>query len=324
MSVPVQIHTLAVIGVGLIGGSFAAACRRAGIAKHVMGAGRRPETLAHAVELGLIDEAVTLEQAATQSDLIFIAAPVGAFGSIFASLAPHLAADTLITDGGSAKQNVIAAARVGLKDRIGQFIPAHPMAGSHEKGPQSANVALYVGKRVILTPLPENKAADVAKVEAIWQACGANVMTVTPVQHDEMVAAVSHLPHWIAALYMQHVVSSADSVLKLKTAGTGFKDFTRVAQGSSEMWTDIFMANREAMLKELKALRKGLDRAEQALEARDEAWLRDMLEDAAQARANWPVQQTADSSATHIADSSSGQNTHASKLQQTDSLGQQK
>lgn len=285
------IKTLAVIGVGLIGGSFAAACRKAGIVAHIIGAGRRPETLAQAQALGLIDEATTLEDAAARADLIFIAAPVGAFEAIFTALAGKLNPDALITDGGSTKQNVVAAARIGLKDRIGQFVPAHPMAGSHEKGPQAADATLYMGKRVILTPLPENKSDDVARIQAIWQACGAIVSTTTPAQHDGMVAAVSHLPHWIAALFMQHIVSSQDSALKLQTAGTGFRDFTRVAQGSAEMWSDIFMANRDAMLRELKDLRVVMDRAQEALQHADEPWLRKMLEAAAQSRADWPGNQ---------------------------------
>ncbi len=289
---PVKINTLAIVGVGLIGGSFAAACRKAGIVSRVIGAGRKPETLAQAVGLGLIDEAVTLEEAALQADLIFIAAPVGAFEAIFTSLAPKLNPRALITDGGSTKQNVVAAARAGLQGRIGQFVPAHPMAGSHEKGPQAADASLYAGKRVILTPLVENTAADVARIQAVWQACGAQVSTATPAQHDGMVAAVSHLPHWLAALFMQHIVASQDAALKLQTAGTGFRDFTRVAQGSAEMWSDIFMANRDAMLDELKALRIVMDRAERALEASDEGWLREMLEAAAKARADWSGNQT--------------------------------
>ena len=283
-----MIPTLAVVGVGLIGGSFAAACRQAGIVSRVIGAGRKPETLAQAIGLGLIDEAVTLDEAARQADLIFISAPVGAFEAIFTALAPRLNPRALITDGGSTKQNVVAAARAGLKDRIGQFVPAHPMAGSHEKGPQAADATLYTGKKVILTPLPENKATDVARIQAVWQACGAQVISTTPAQHDGTVAAVSHLPHWIAALYMQHIVASQDAALKLQTAGTGFRDFTRVAQGSTEMWSDIFMANRDAMLHELNTLRAVMDRAEQALEASDETWLREMLESAAKARADWP------------------------------------
>lgn len=288
----VNIDTLAVIGVGLIGGSFAAACRRAGVAKRILGAGRRPETLSTAVDLGLIDEAVSLKEAAERADLIFIAAPVGAFAAIFAELAPWLKPGSLITDGGSTKQNVVDAARLGLRDRVAQFVPSHPMAGSHEKGPQAANADLYKGRRVILTPLPENASESVNLIKNVWQACGANVVLLEPDQHDKAVAAVSHMPHWIAALFMQHIIHSEDAVTKLQTAGTGFRDFTRVAQGSGEMWRDIFMANRSAMLSEIAAFRKVLDRAELALEQHDEAWLMDMLETSAQARAGWTGNQS--------------------------------
>ena len=136
-----KIGTLAVIGVGLIGGSFAAALRRAGGVDRILGAGRRPETLARAVALGLIDEAVTFKEAAARADLIFIAAPVGAFEAIFSEIAPHLGAKTIVTDGGSTKRNVIEAARSGLGQRVAQFVPGHPMAGSHETGPQAANAS---------------------------------------------------------------------------------------------------------------------------------------------------------------------------------------
>lgn len=287
-----HVDTLAIVGVGLIGGSFAAACREAGLVKRILGAGRRPETLATALELGLIDEAVSLKEAAERADLIFIAAPVGAFATIFSELAPWLKAGSLLTDGGSTKQNVVDAARLGLKDRIGQFVPSHPMAGSHEKGPQAADANLYKGRRVILTPLPENDSKSVELIRNIWQGCGAKVVSLEPAQHDKAVAAVSHMPHWIAALFMQHIIQSEDVETKLQTAGTGFRDFTRVAQGSGEMWRDIFIANRSAMLSEIAAFRKVLDRAEQALQESDEAWLMDMLETSAHARANWTGNQS--------------------------------
>lgn len=283
-----KIDTLAVIGVGLIGGSFASALRRAGSVGRVLGAGRRPETLTQAVAIGLIDEAVTLKEAAARADLIFIAAPVGAFEAIFSEIAPHLGAKTIVTDGGSTKRNVIEAARAGLGSRIAQFVPGHPMAGSHEKGPQAANPDLYQGRRVMLTPLVENHPQDIATVQAAWQQCGANVVCIDPSQHDGAVAAVSHLPHWVAALFMQYITSGDDAVLKLETAGTGFRDFTRVAQGSPEMWRDIFMANRDAVLAELASLRQVMDRAEHALRDHDAVWLEDMLARAAQARADWP------------------------------------
>jgi prephenate dehydrogenase len=282
-----KINTIAVIGVGLIGGSFAAALKQAGAVGTVLGAGRRPETLQEAAKLGLIDEIVTFKQAAERADLIFVAAPVGAFEAIFKELAPWLSSKTIITDGGSTKQNVIDAARAGLQSRIAQFVPGHPMAGSHEKGPQAADARLYVGRRVMLTPLVENHPQDVETVRAAWLACGANVVSIDPSQHDGVVAAISHLPHWVAALFMEYITHSDDAALKLQTAGSGFKDFTRVAQGSPEMWRDIFIANRSAMLAELQALKAVFERAEHALRDNDAVWLEQMLDHASKARRDW-------------------------------------
>lgn len=284
---PLKIATLAVVGVGLIGGSFSAALKQAGCVDTVLGAGRRPETLQEAVRLGLIDEAVSLKDAAERADLIFLAAPVGAFEAIFRELAPTLGAKTVITDGGSTKQNVIEAARAGLQARLAQFVPGHPMAGSHEKGPQAADPKLYVGRRVMLTPLVENHPQDVELVRRAWQTCGANVVTIEPSQHDGVVAAISHMPHWVAALFMEYITHSDDAALKLQTAGSGFKDFTRVAQGSPEMWRDIFIANRSAMLAELQSLKIVFERAEHALREGDAVWLEEMLDHASKARRDW-------------------------------------
>ena len=282
-----KIPVLAIVGVGLIGGSFAAALRRAGVVGRVLGAGRRPETLAQAQQLGIIDEAVSLREAAARADLILVSAPVGAFRSIFTELGATLSDTALITDGGSTKLDVVQAARDGLGHRIGQFVPAHPMAGSHESGPQAAVATLYDGRRVMLTPLAENRPEDIARVESAWRACGAQVVCLDPAGHDAVMAAISHLPHWIAALYMQHILQSADPALRLEMAGPGFRDFTRITAGSPEMWRDIFISNRHAMLGELAALRAVLDRAEQALEASDAKWLVEMLEASAEARRGW-------------------------------------
>jgi prephenate dehydrogenase len=246
--------------------------------------------LQEATRLGLIDEIVSFKEAAQRADLIFVATPVGAFEAIFKELAPWLGPKTIITDGGSTKQNVIEAARAGLQARIAQFVPGHPMAGSHEKGPQAADPQLYVGRRVMLTPLVENHPQDVEKVRAVWQACGANVVSIEPSQHDGVVASVSHLPHWVAALFMEYVTQSDDAALKLQTAGSGFKDFTRIAQGSAEMWRDIFIANRPAMLEEIRAMKVVFERAEHALRENDADWLENMLDHASKARHDWQDQ----------------------------------
>jgi prephenate dehydrogenase len=289
---PFHISTLAIVGVGLIGGSFAAALRKAGRVGRILGAGRKLETLQQALRLGLIDEAVSLQEAAQRADFIFVAAPVGAFAAIFSGMRPTLNSRAVVTDGGSTKQNVIEAARAGLQDRIAQFVPSHPMAGSHETGPQAADAELYQGKRVVLTPLVENHPQDIERVQTAWQSCGAKLVTLNPAQHDAAVAAISHMPHWVAALFMQHLTQSDDAALKLDLAGSGFRDFTRVAQGSPEMWRDIFEANRQAMQAEIATFRKVLERAERALDAGDFTYLQDMLEVASRARRDWVGRQS--------------------------------
>lgn len=284
---PFLIDTLTIVGVGLIGGSFAAALKQAGLVRRVIGSGRRPENLQIAIELGLIEQAVTLSEAARVSDMIFLATPVGAFESILAAMRPTLNPAAVVTDGGSTKQDVIAAARAALGNRASQFVPAHPMAGSHETGPAAARADLYQGRRVIMTPLPDNRPQDVALVESLWRACGARTLKLAPAEHDSAMACISHMPHWFASLYMHYVATGPQPELRMDIAAGGFRDFTRIAQSSPEMWRDIFIANRESMLQELATFRAKLDRAEQALRDGDAQWLERMLDEASKARQGW-------------------------------------
>jgi len=282
-----MIPVLAVVGVGLIGGSFAAALRRAGRVGRVLGVGRRPQTLARARELGLIDEAATPAEAARQADFLLLAAPVNSLGAILAELAPALREDAVVTDAGSTKQDVVAAARAALGARIGQFVPGHPIAGSDATGPESADAGLYRGRNVILTPLAENGEARVLRVAQAWQACGAQVREMPAGQHDAVFASVSHLPHWLSALYVAQVAASPDAALRLQLAGTGFRDFTRIAAGSPEVWRDIFLSNRTALQAELAELRAVMERAERALADGDGDALQALLEAACRARRDW-------------------------------------
>lgn len=284
------IPTLSIVGTGLIGGSFALALKQAGCVGRVLGVGRQPQTLARAQALGIIDDTATLEQAASQSDLILLAAPVGAFGGLFQALAPHLSDNTLVTDGGSTKGNVVAAAFEHLGQRIGQFVAAHPIAGSHESGPQAAFATLYQDRHVVICPLPQNPPAAVETVSRAWAACGARLLTMGVEQHDDVLAAVSHLPHWLASLYVEHVARDANASLNFEVAGAGFGDFSRIAQGSVEMWRDIFMANRQSMLRQLDGLHDLLGQAREALRANDALWLEQVLASAAQARRDWGEQ----------------------------------
>jgi prephenate dehydrogenase len=273
--------------VGLIGGSFAAALRESGSVGQVLGVGRDPASLARAQALGLIDEVVSLDEAARRADLIFLATPVGATEGLLSSLLPQLRPEALITDAGSTKLNVVAAARAALGARVHQFVPGHPIAGAEKTGPEASQASLYRGRTVVLTPLPENSSADKAYMTRVWEACGARVMAMEADTHDTVLASVSHLPHFLSAVFMWQVATAADSDLRLALAGSGFRDFTRIAAGSPEVWRDIFLANRSAVLRELQEVKAALSQAELALENAEGEDLRDFLERAALARRFW-------------------------------------
>ncbi|NYT66483.1 prephenate dehydrogenase/arogenate dehydrogenase family protein [Alcaligenaceae bacterium] len=281
------VPVLAVVGPGLIGGSFAAALRSQGEVGRVLGVGRNTASLARAQACGLIDGVATLQQAAEQADLIFLAMPVGATQAILAQLLPHLKPDTIVTDAGSTKENVVQAARLALGDRIGQFIPGHPIAGSEATGPEAAQATLYQGRTVVLTPLAENSVADRTRLTHIWERCGAKVLTMDAQTHDTVLASVSHVPHFLSSVYMWQVATAQDSDLRMTLAGSGFRDFTRIAAGSAEVWRDIFSTNRAAVLSELQHVKAALAQAEQALASGDDNELQDFLERAALARRFW-------------------------------------
>lgn len=278
---------LAIVGVGLIGGSVAAALRRTGAVGRVLGVGRNRKSLQQAAELGLIDAQASLEEAAAQADVILLSVPVGATASVLAAMRDHLRPETVITDAGSTKVDVVTAARQTLGDRIRQFVPAHPIAGAEKTGPSAAMPDLYAGRTVILTPLDENSAESQRRVTRMWELCGARVVVMEPATHDVVLASVSHVPHFLSSVYMWQVASAENSDLRMELAGSGFRDFTRIAAGSPEMWRDIFLANRDAMLSELAEVRQALDQAEHALQTGDGQQLYDFLERAALARRFW-------------------------------------
>jgi prephenate dehydrogenase len=285
------IPVLAVVGVGLIGGSFAAALRRAGRVDQVLGVGRNGPSLVRARELGLIDEVATAADAAARADLILLAAPVGTFGAILADMGPALKPGAVISDAGSTKAEVVRVARAALGRRIGAFVPGHPIAGAERVGPDAADPDLYTGRNVVLTPLPENAPGDVARVRAAWEACGARVLDMDAAAHDRVLASVSHVPHFLASAYVAQIARAADSTDRLAIAGSGFRDFTRIAAGSPEMWRDIFLSNRDAMKAELEQVRAVLDEAERALDQEDGASMLALLEQAARLRRAWKAKQ---------------------------------
>jgi prephenate dehydrogenase len=287
----VALRKVVIFGVGLIGGSFALALRKANAVQEVVGFGRSGTTLQQALEFKLIDRiGVDVAREVCDADLILLATPVAQMEDILARIVPHLGANSLITDGGSTKCDVVAAARQQLGKKIAQFIPAHPIAGAELSGPAAALADLYQGKKVVLTPLPENSPASITRVRAAWQACGALVSELTPEQHDEVFAAVSHLPHLLAFTLVHDLAQRDNRDLLLSFAASGFRDFTRIAASSPEMWRDISLANRDALLREIEQYAAELYKIHQALEQRDAGKLEEMFSLARKVRSNWTQQ----------------------------------
>lgn len=283
-----QIRQLAIFGVGLIGGSLALALRRAGAVHRIVGVGRSAAGLARAVELGVIDAAAaSVADAVRDADMVLLAAPVAHTPVLLEAIAPHLRAGTIVTDAGSTKADAVAAAYAALGERVGQFVPGHPIAGGERSGVDAAQTQLYDGKRVVLCPLPENTVADIERVHAMWQAAGARVFRMTPAQHDAVFASVSHLPHVLSFALVAQILDGADAPLKLDYAGAGFRDFTRIAASNPEMWRDICIANRDALLHELDSYLATLSTVRNYLDASDGAALEQLFAHASQARHGW-------------------------------------
>ena len=280
-----------VCGVGLIGGSFALAIKSALAGRRcprIVGMGRTRAPLEQALQLGVIDEIGTdWASALPGADLVLLGMPVGQMLPVMQALAPYLESRTLVTDGGSTKSDVVAAARAAFGSKIGQFIPGHPIAGAEKSGVSAAKADLYVNKRVVLTPLPENAAADIKALSTVWEICGARVSELAPEEHDRVFAAVSHLPH-LLAFALVHDLAIRDNADQLfGFAASGFRDFTRIASSHPEMWRDICIANRNALLKELDAFMTELMKTRVLLASADSAGLEDMFDVARTRRDAW-------------------------------------
>jgi prephenate dehydrogenase len=252
----------------------------------VLGVGRNPARLTVARELELIDGVADYAQAG-QADCILLALPVGETEAVLRQLAPHLKPGAIITDAGSTKANVITAARVALGARFADFVPGHPIAGSEQSGPGAARADLFQGKKVVLTPLADTRADALETVKALWQATGAQVETLDAAQHDRIFAAVSHLPHLAAFALVDELAQRADGDTYFHFAASGFRDFTRIAGSSPEMWCDIALANREALLAELDAYLAAIQTLRNTVGRQDADALLEMFSRARTARENW-------------------------------------
>lgn len=281
------IPVLVIVGPGLIGGSVAAALKQAGCVGKVIGVSRQATTTSAALSLGLIDEVADLVTATQQADVILLATPVRATRSLLEQIKPHLLPHTVITDAGSTKADVLADALEVLGDQAVQFLPGHPIAGAEKAGPEAAFAELYRDRIVILTPHKNNTPPIRQLITQMWEACGARVMLMPAADHDRVLASVSHVPHFLSSVFMWQVASAADADVRLHVAGSGFRDFTRISAGSAEVWRDIFLSNREAMLSELQQVRQAFEQAETALLETDETALYEFLEKAALARRLW-------------------------------------
>jgi prephenate dehydrogenase len=282
------IDHLVIIGVGLIGGSFALDLKKKGLVGRITGVGRGRPNLEKARELGIIDAiADSAAEAVKDADLVLLAIPVGAMAAVFRDIADALPPDCILTDAGSTKQDVIAAARAGLGGKIGQFVPGHPIAGAETNGAEAARTGLYYRKPFVLTPLAENSPEAVETVQALWKACGAQVTLMEAARHDQIFAAVSHLPHMVAFALMEELAGRPDAQTYFRHAGSGFRDFTRIAGSHPEMWRDISLANKDALVAELDAFIAKLAGMRDLLVSGDSQALEGLFTRAREARLNW-------------------------------------
>lgn len=281
-------NKIVIFGVGLIGGSVALALKKLPNPPQIIGVGRSEQSLQEALSLGLIDQAVTdIASALENADLVLIAAPVAQTPAILRSIRPHLAAQTVITDAGSTKSDVMAYAQAELGDQFNQFVGGHPIAGAEKSGPGAAMADLYLGKNVILTPAETTNPQALQKVAALWQQCGALVSNMRAQEHDSVFAAVSHLPHLLAFALVEDLAKRDNAELLFKFAASGFRDFTRIAGSHPEMWRDIALANKQALLHELNMYQQAVTEMKTLLENNDDEGLFNLFEHASLARNAW-------------------------------------
>ena len=283
-----RIEKLVIVGVGLIGGSFALALKGAGAVGRVIGVGRGARNIRRALDLGIIDAAGSLDKVTfADADLVLLAVPAGQMRAVMRSIAPLLGPKTVVTDAGSTKQDVVGFARRELKAALSRFVPGHPIAGTEKSGADAAFAGLYRGRRVVLTPLAENEPGALALVRAAWERCGASVSELRPREHDTVLAAVSHLPHVLAYALVDQVARHKNAKQLFSYAAGGFRDFTRIAASHPEMWRDICLANRKALLAEIDRYGGKLERVRRMLERGDARALDSLFSGAREARNRW-------------------------------------
>ncbi len=284
---------LGLIGCGLMGGSFALALKRAGLVKRVVGYSKSPSTTERARSMGVIDvEAPSALLAVSGADIVLVAVPVAATEATFKSIKHLVTPNMLIMDVGSTKREVIDAGRRALREQIGSFVPAHPIAGKEVSGVEHADADLFTGKQVILTPIDRTLALQAQQAVDVWTALGCRVSKMSPEAHDAAFAAVSHLPHLISFALMNAIATQTLGKEYLSLAGPGFRDFTRIAASDSRVWRDIMISNREELLGQAKIFRRHLETLELMISSSNADALEELIDQASHARAGWSMTAT--------------------------------
>jgi len=283
-----RIGKLVVVGVGLIGGSFSLALKDAGAVGRVIGVGRGAANIRRALGLGIIDAVGAYDEATFgDADLVMLAMPVGQMGAAMRAIAPMLGARTVVTDAGSTKADVVALAKRELKKSLSRFVPGHPIAGTEKSGAEASFRELFRDRKVVLTPLKGTDPAALALVRGAWERCGAAVFELDHREHDAVLATVSHLPHLLAFALVDQVARHRDAKRLFSFAAGGFRDFTRIASSHPEMWRDICLANRKALLRELAHYGGRLERLKRMLERGDAKGIEALFSGAREARDRW-------------------------------------
>jgi prephenate dehydrogenase len=281
---------LGLIGCGLMGGSFALALKKAGLVKRVVGYSKSPSTTERARLMGVIDiEAPSALLAVSGADIVLVAVPVSATEATFKAIKHLVTPQMLIMDVGSTKRDVIDAGRRGLREHIGSFVPAHPIAGKELSGVEHADADLYAGRQIILTPIERTLTVQLQKAVDVWTALGCRVLQMSPEQHDAAFASVSHLPHLIAFALMNSISGQAQGKDYLSLAGPGFRDFTRIAAGDPKVWRDIMISNREELLEQSKIFQRTLQAMELMISSGNGDALEGLIEQASLTRSNWTM-----------------------------------
>ena len=283
-----KFERVALIGCGLMGGSFALAAKRAGWAPHVVGDSASESSRQKALSMGVIDQAVeSIEQAVQGADLVLLAVPVKATEACFQAIAPALKTDALMMDVGSTKSDIVAAALNTLGDKLGCFVPVHPIAGKEVAGVEHSDADLYKDRALIVTPMESSGATQVELAKQIWQSLGSYITELTPAAHDAAFAAVSHLPHVLSYAIIRGIFQQHNGPDLIALGGPGFRDFSRIAASDPVVWRDILTTNRDQVLLQIRHFKDALNDFEQAIQANEPKALEDMIRQASDLRFNW-------------------------------------